>query len=71
MITVTAQHDLAVLNEVDGSRFSDEDQQQRFAGDVGLEFVHQQSTIRLVWGGLTVKPGARPNDITPPGYDIP
>lgn len=50
-ITVTAQHDLTSLEEVDGSRYSDEDQKQRQAADDGLEFVTAMSTLKLVWGG--------------------
>lgn len=50
-ILMTLQHDLAVLQENDGGRFTDEDQQRKFAGDRGFKFVTDQSGIRLIWAG--------------------
>jgi len=49
-ISVTVRHDLAILEEKDGSRFTDEDQQQNFAGDEGFEFVYAMGNMKLVWG---------------------
>ena len=45
-ISITCQHDLAVLNEINGSRFSDEDQKQTYASDDGFEYLYFISFIR-------------------------
>lgn len=58
-ITVTCQHDLAILEESDGSRYTDEDQQRRFTGDTGFEYVARIATQKLVWGGGPVVTGSR------------
>jgi len=50
-VTITMQHDLAALDVSDGGRFTDEDQQQRFAGDLGLSFVADSVDKALPWGG--------------------
>ncbi len=50
-VQITAQHDLSVLAEKDGGRLSDEDQQARYTGDVGLEFAATISSLKLLWGG--------------------
>lgn len=50
-IAIVAQHDLARLDDKDGGRFTDEDQRNRFSGDVGLEHIHTIATQKLVWGG--------------------
>ncbi len=54
-ITITMQHDLAMLDEIEGSRFTDEDQQQRFAGDLGLSFVADSVEKVVPWGGGVVR----------------
>lgn len=51
MISVTAQHDLSVLDERDNSRFTDEDQQRKYSGDLGFQYVHEAATAKIVWGG--------------------
>ena len=56
-ISITVQHDLAVLDEADGGRFTDEDQQVNFSGDVGFEFVADMVGLRLIWGGGRVNNG--------------
>lgn len=70
VVTITAQHDLAVLNEKDGGRFTDEDQQQRFAGDVGFEFTTDINTLKLNWGGKTIS-GAGASGSAGPRRDEP
>jgi hypothetical protein len=67
-ITVTVQHDLSVLEEVGGARFTDEDQQRRYTGDRGFEFVHLPAGQRLQWGGRVIGFGRVPghDDGTPP-----
>ena len=53
-VTIIAQHDLSILNDKDGGRYTDEDQQQRFSGDVFFEFVTDMPTVKLQWGGRTI-----------------
>jgi hypothetical protein len=55
-VTITAVHDLAILDEADGSRFTDEDQKQRYASDNGFEYVHLQAEMKLMWGGRPTQP---------------
>lgn len=54
IVSIVIHHDLAILNETDGSRFTDEDQQRRFSGDVGLEFVTDMAGLKLTVGGRTI-----------------
>ena len=54
VVSITVQHDLAVLNETDGSRFTDEDQKVRFSGDVGFEFIADMANLKLIWGGTRI-----------------
>ena len=61
IISVTIKHDLSALSEKDGGRYSDEDQQVRFSGDVGFQFVADTSGIKLHWGGKTVAYNGSPN----------
>lgn len=56
-IAVTCQHDLSVLDEKDGGRYSNEDQQRRYPGDYGFEFVHEMATVKLIWGGERITGG--------------
>lgn len=56
-VTLTCQHDLAILNENDGARFTDEDQEVRFTGDTGFQYVTDMAGIKLVWGGGVVASG--------------
>ena len=55
VITLICTHDLAVLDEKDGSRFTDEDQQSVHAGDVSFEYVHDSAQKKLFWGGGPVR----------------
>lgn len=56
-VQITVKHDLASLDEKDGGRYTDEDQQTRFSGDVGLEYVTDQQGLKLTWGGGRVFSG--------------
>lgn len=56
---VTAQHELASLDEIDGGRFSDEDQQSRFSGDTAFQYIHLMATQNLIWPGGVVQGGIR------------
>ena len=65
-ISLIAQHDLSVLGEIDGAKFSDEDQRQRYSSDQGFEFVAEQATMKLTWGRATVNTGdGDPTDLAP------
>jgi hypothetical protein len=52
-ISIICQHDLSVLSEIDGSKFTDEDQQEDYSGDVFFEHVHEMQTLaqKLLWAG--------------------
>ena len=70
VVSITVQHDLATLNQTSGARFSDEDQQRRFSGDVGFEFVADMAGVDLRWGGGPVgvsdpRPGTAPPGVQP------
>ena len=56
-VEVVCQHDLAVLDENNGGRYSDEDQQDRYTGDVGFEFATSTVGVKLLWGGRPVSGG--------------
>ncbi len=70
-ISVTLQHDLSILDEIEGSRFTDEDQQARFSGDLAFEYIHEMANIRLVWGADTRSFGSPIEPSPGPGYEIP
>jgi hypothetical protein len=57
-VLMTLQHDLSVLSEINGGRYTDEDQQTRFSGDLGLEYVTDQNGLKIIWGGGRVVGGA-------------
>lgn len=60
-VVVTVQHDLASIDDIEGGRFSHEDQTSRFAGDDAFEYIHLMATRNVVWGGGRVsgEPGRR------------
>ena len=58
VVSITAQHDLAILVEIEGSKYTDEDQRQRYSADVGFQFVSDAATVQLLWGGSNRNPGA-------------
>lgn len=51
VITLVAQNELASLDTIAGDKFSTEDQEEKFTGDVGLEFATDQNFSTLRWGG--------------------
>ena len=51
IVRATAQHDLAVLDETDGGRFSEEDQVERYPSDGAFKFIAFMADLRLAWGG--------------------
>jgi len=50
-VQLTVQHDLALLDEISGDRWTHEDQTSKFVGDEGLEYVHEMAGVKLLWGG--------------------
>lgn len=58
IVSITCQHDLSILGEKLGDRYSDEDQQDKFTGDVGLEYVASTINQELIWGGGPVSSGS-------------
>lgn len=58
---ITAQHELARLDDKPGQKFTDEDQRATYSSDVGYEFVADVGTKELIWGGGNVQPGRDPD----------
>ena len=56
-ITLTCESDLSVLGESDNSRYSDEDQVERYSGDRAFEYVVAMKNVKLQWGGRTITRG--------------
>lgn len=52
--SITCQHDLSILSEKHGDRYSHEDQTDKFAGDLGLEFAASTIGHKILWGGQGV-----------------
>lgn len=53
-ISILCHHDLSILDEKDGSRFSAEDQERRYSGDTFFQYVTDQEGLKLNWGGLAI-----------------
>jgi hypothetical protein len=49
-VNVIIQHELAVLRESIGTKFTDEDQQRKFPGDTAFSRVEQVELVKLDWG---------------------
>ena len=50
-VSLSVQHDFAALNEIDGSRWTNEDQQNRFPTDDFFKHLANVPTTKLLWGG--------------------
>jgi hypothetical protein len=61
VISIIVQHDLAILDEIEGSRFTDEDQQSKFPGDLGLRYVTDTASVKLFWAGGSIGGGGGGN----------
>lgn len=72
-VSITGQHDIADIDKVSGARWTNEDQQSRFAGDEFFEFIHEVPTLRLLWGGGPTITGRPPptDPVIPPGTQRP
>lgn len=57
VVEVYGKHELNDLDKANGTRYSDEDQVQRYAGDRIFEFCHRMSTVDLTWGGKRIAGG--------------
>lgn len=66
LIEVSAEHKMALLDRVDGWRYTHEDQQQFYPGDNGLNQVNAIALTKVLWGGFLVMGGA-PNGGRTPG----
>ena len=66
IVEVNAEHRLIVLDEADGTRFTDEHQQRLFSGDLGFNQVSTIENKTVVWGGKITAPG---NIYTDPAID--
>ena len=74
-VTIAAQHELAILDERPGRRWTDEDQQAEYAGDTGFSFAADMPNNKLLWGGevSTVGGGGGgngPRDVPNPGIHL-
>ncbi len=49
IITVTIEDEDADLDRPHGELYSNQQQQEDFSGDVGLEFLEQMASVRVVW----------------------
>ncbi len=58
LIEVNAEYRLAVVDGVDGWRYTHEHQQQFFPGDDGLALAASVETTDVVWGGVHIAPGS-------------
>jgi len=75
-VSIIVQHVLAILNKKIGTRYTDESQQKKSSGDLGLQFVAQMKDLKLTWGHrdpATIDSGANRDDdwYTDRGQDIP
>ena len=67
IVSIVVHHDLSILDETDGGRFTDEDQQSRFSGDIGLEYVTDMAGLKLTVGGRSVVSGSFGRGVVPGG----
>lgn len=58
-VSFTAHHRVSVISEIDGSRFTNEDQQTAYTDDEFFQHVADVPTKRLLWGGGPSATGAR------------
>lgn len=49
-ITLHCQHFLSILKQKDGRRYTDEEQQRSFTGDLGFQFIADVNGTQLTWG---------------------
>lgn len=49
-IALTCENDFRFFDQANGSKFTDEDQQLRYTGDVAFEFLPQMIDVKVFWG---------------------
>lgn len=62
-VSIVAQHVLSILSKRIGSKFTDEAQQKKYPGDLGLQYVEQNIGLSLTWGARdpgTIDTGGTP-----------
>lgn len=69
-IRITVQHDLAVLNQQTGTKFTDEEQQKRYSGDTAFSRVQQMQLVQLIWGVSGVTGQGDRGGPNPPSYEV-
>ena len=57
---ITAQHELARLDDKPGAKFTDEGQRAVYSTDVGYQFVADVGTKDLIWAGGNAQTGRNP-----------
>lgn len=60
-IVLALQHDVASLQEINGRRFTDEDQQSEYSGDLFFEHIAEVPFLNLLWAGGPTQTGAVDN----------
>ena len=67
-ITLQCESDLRFFNQANGARFTDEDQQARYSGDLMFEYLAQMIDAQVVWGpgGQYQRFGDRRDTTLPP-----
>lgn len=58
-VSIVGQHDIADIDKMSGARWTDEDQQGRFSGDLCFQFIHNMPTLILMWAGGATETGVR------------
>ena len=61
-VSVIGQHDISSLDEIDGSRWTNEDQQAKFSGDKFFEHIAAVPNLKLLWGGGPTTTGSGTTD---------
>ena len=56
-VSITAESRLIDLERIKAGRFTDKDQQARYSGDKGLEYIESLQTKRVIWGKQQVGGG--------------
>ena len=51
VVQIHATHGLARFNKADVVRYTNEDQQRLYPGDLGMKFVDRSANTELTWGG--------------------
>lgn len=69
-VSIVVHHDLARLAEKSGDRYTDADQQDKFAGDTGFSFVASMINLKLLWGESVVSGPPADDDFLGGGREL-